>query len=311
MFLAGGGEAEAVSEPIHAQGATPHPYLRKLQRFVRYRVLRRSLLPEDIRTELLSPEIRELAVRDAARVAGRFLTDFYGEKHEDQGEEVLGITRDFFGLYPERPVPSNSGGSGFGNLFWLYLMGRLRQPDLIVESGVWQGQSSWILRRACPMAEFHAFDIDLSRLVYRDESIEFHEHDWAQFDFGDVRDRNTLVFFDDHVDQMRRLEESRERGFRTLLVDDNLPVYHIFRELGGIVPTVDMLFDDALEDGQEIAWLHRNRRHACRVDRAAWNRARATVGRYENFPLIDHDADTAATKARYGGPTKLALVTLL
>lgn len=167
------------------------------------------------------------------------------------------------------------------------------------------------MRQACPLAEMHAFDIDLSRLVYNDESIQYHEHDWSEHDFGNVRDRSTLVFFDDHINQMRRIEESSERGFDTLIFDDNLPVYHIYREIGAIVPTVDMIFDDDLEDGDEIEWLHYNRSHKAYVDLAAWGSARAKVRNYANFPLVDNLAESAATKARFGGHTKIALITLL
>ncbi len=263
------------------------------------------------RNEILTAKIRDLAALDAGRVATRFYRDFYGEKEGFEAERIHRVVAEFFELFARRPIEVNYGGSGFENLFWLYVTGRLLEPELVVESGVWRGQSSWVLRQACPMAEFHAFDIDLSRLAYRDDSIVYHEQDWSTFDFGDVSDRSTLAFFDDHVDQKRRIDECAERGFDTLIFDDNLPVYHIHRETSTIVPTVDMLFDDDLQDGDEIEWLHNDRPFEARVDLAAWRSTRAKVRNYANFPLVDNLAENAATKARYGGHTKTALVTLL
>ncbi len=80
------------------------------------------------------------------------------------------------------PSPENEGGSGFHNLFWLQVVARALAPALVVESGVWKGQGTWALRRAVPRAELHAFDVDLSQLVYRDASVEFHEQDWLDSD---------------------------------------------------------------------------------------------------------------------------------
>ncbi|MBW2420746.1 MAG: hypothetical protein JRH19_19545, partial [Deltaproteobacteria bacterium] len=227
-------------------------YPGRLLRFVRYRILGLPVDPATLHSEMLTPAIRELAIREAARVANRFFADFFGDKYGDKCEgragELDGIVADFFRVFEERPIPSNAGGSGFENLFWLYVTGRLLQPELIVESGVWRGQTSWVLRQACPLAEFHAFDVDLSNRKYSDASIQYHEQDWSGHDFGNLDGRRALAFFDDHVSHMRRIEEARARGFGTLIFDDNLPVYHIFQETDTIVPTVDMLFDDALSD---------------------------------------------------------------
>jgi hypothetical protein len=283
----------------------------RLLRFVRYRVLGLPVDPSSLHSEMLTPAIRELAVQEAARVARRFFADFYGEKREGQTEELDAIVADFFRVFDQRPIPRNAGGSGFENLFWLYVTGRLLEPDLVVEGGVWRGQTSWVLRQACPLAEFHAFDVDLSNRRYSDASIQYHEEDWSSHDFGDLAGRKTLAFFDDHVSQGRRIEEARERGLRTLIFDDNLPVYHIFQETDSIVPTVDMLFDDALSDGDEIEWIHANLPYRARVDLPAWRRTRSMVRSYANFPLVDKLASNFASKARYGGPSKIALVTLL
>ena len=51
-----------------------------------------------------------------------------------------------------------------------------------------------------------------------DRFLDFNELPWNQI----VPDRsNALVFFDDHMDQLRRLEEASSHGFRHVVYDDN------------------------------------------------------------------------------------------
>src|SRR5438128_597929 len=77
----------------------------------------------------------------------------------------------FFACYPGRPVSDNSGGSGYSDCFWLYTGAWLLAPGVIVESGVLKGQTSWLLRQACPAALLYAVDLDLTQRMYRHASI--------------------------------------------------------------------------------------------------------------------------------------------
>ena len=57
----------------------------------------------------------------------------------------------------------------------MVLIARYRNPRLIVESGVWKGQTSWLFRQACPKAEIHSFDIDLKTLEVKSDRVDYHE----------------------------------------------------------------------------------------------------------------------------------------
>ncbi len=39
---------------------------------------------------------------------------------------------------------------------------RALNPEVIVESGVFRGLTTWVMRQACPQAEIFCFDPDLS-----------------------------------------------------------------------------------------------------------------------------------------------------
>ena len=184
---------------------------------------------------------------------------FYAAALGVSHEAVRPAAGEFFRLYPERPIPDNSGGSGFADCFWLYTAARLLDPRLIVENGVYRGQTTWLLRQACPQARLHAIDVDLGSLRFRDPSIHYHQGDWTEVSLADVDPDRALVFFDDHVNQARRLREAHHRGFRTLLFDDDLEAETLHATGLPPVPTIAMVLDDRLEPGERIEWLRHGR----------------------------------------------------
>ena len=161
---------------------------------------------------------------------------------------------EFFSLYSERPVRDNSGGSGFNDSLWLFVVARAFEPALIVESGVHRGHSTWLLRQACPDAELFCYDIDLSRLIYRDPKARYHEGDWMEAPFPALDPGKSLGFFDDHISHALRLRQAHDRGFRQLLFDDNFPAHNLYATGGPPVPTLAMMMDPDLRPGREIVW---------------------------------------------------------
>jgi hypothetical protein len=192
-------------------------------------------------------------------------------------EAVRTATGEFFRLYPGRPVADNSGGSGFADCFWLYTAARLLDPQLVVESGVYRGQTTWLLRQACPQARLHAVDIALEALRFRDPSTHYHQGDWTELALERVDSDRALVFFDDHVSQARRLREAYDRGFRTLLFDDDLEAEALHATGVPPVPTIAMVLDDRLEPGERIEWLRHGRPHHYVVDPAEMFGARGLI----------------------------------
>ena len=109
----------------------------------------------------------------------RRLIDAVADKVRQSAAQVLGYlptgaperagaaVSEFFEIFAGRPVKDNKGGSGFNDGLWIFAFARALEPEVIVESGVHKGHSTWLLRQACPDAEIHSFDVDLSHLVYR------------------------------------------------------------------------------------------------------------------------------------------------
>ena len=83
----------------------------------------------------------------------------------------------------------------------------------------------------------------------------YHERDWMTLDLQAApRMTPALIYFDDHVDQWRRVREAAARGFRYLIFDDSLPSLALHNDGWAAAPTIDMLFEDGLGDGEEIHW---------------------------------------------------------
>lgn len=129
----------------------------------------------------------------------------------------------FAQLYKKRPIKNNGGGMKSVGMFWVWFITKTIQPDLIVESGIWLGQSTWLLERAAPKAKIIAIDINLDRIKYRSPRVSYTSTDFSQLDFGDISTKNTLCFFDDHQNAFNRLKQAKEKGFKHIIFDDNYP----------------------------------------------------------------------------------------
>jgi hypothetical protein len=170
-------------------------------------------------------------------------------------ERLDGLVAQFFDIYDRRPVADNAGGSGVNDSLALFVAASLAAPRLIVESGVHKGHTTWLFRQACPAADIRAFDIDLGRLAWRDPAARYHESDWSEAAIGPVDPAVAFAFFDDHVNQCRRVREAWERGFRLLAFDDNFPADQLYATGVPPVPTLAMLLDPQLAPGMELTWL--------------------------------------------------------
>jgi len=115
-------------------------------------------------------------------------------------------------------------------LLWATL--RNVRPSLVVESGVFNGHTSWLIHKATqewnPVLAFvdpykkgweHSNAPGRKIHDFRGETFK----DFAEIDWNSVQvDRShALVFFDDHMDQLRRLKEAQALGFGHAMFDDN------------------------------------------------------------------------------------------
>lgn len=197
---------------------------------------------------------------------------------------VAPLVRAFLRTYDERPIIDNAGGSRFNSSTWLFVLTRLLAPRLIVESGTHRGHSAWLFRRAAPAARLVTFDISHEALEDRVDDIDYRLGDWSASELRAGEADHALVFFDDHVDQARRVREAWERGFRWLIFDDNLPAQALFATGRPPASTISMLYDPTLRHGEVLTWTRRGRARRFRFDRESADAARRLIARWSILP---------------------------
>lgn len=210
----------------------------------------------------------------------------------------------FLRLYDDRPVRDNKGGSGFNDSLWLFVMAAVLQPRFIVESGVFKGHSTWLLRQACPEAEIHCFDPLPEQRVHHDPRAIYYDSDWMAVELPRLPGDQSLVFLDDHVSHARRLIEAHGRGFRRFLLDDNFPADQLYATGWPPVPTLQMILDPALLDRSEIRWARNGKIYAHNLDHTLINSAKRLIEYSQCLPEL-------APVTRYSQGSGLSFVKLL
>lgn len=206
------------------------------------------------------------------------------------------IVEDFWRLIPTCPVDQRHGGNGFNGALQIYAFARALRPATIVESGVFRGLTTWVLRQAAPEAAIYCFDPVLTRLHYRDPQAAYSTADWSRFDFRGVDFTKLLAFFDDHVSQARRILEARERGIRHLLFDDDVAAHRVHSHGGPAFPTVGMILDGV---DQPVRWLRNGRELRYEPDPAFASSVRAAIATAHAFDDLHRVTGYSPTRLCY------------
>lgn len=137
--------------------------------------------------------------------------------------EIVASIDEFLTIYADRPIKDNQGGMKAPHMFAVWFMTKKLSPDIIVESGIWKGQSTWLLEKACPKAKLMSIDLNLRHRIYISDKAIYSDKDFSEQDWSEITDRS-LVFFDDHQNAYRRLQQCKWFGFRHIIFEDNYPI---------------------------------------------------------------------------------------
>ena len=137
---------------------------------------------------------------------------------------------DFLELYSNKPIDDNTGGMKSPHLFNMYCVLKELNPKLIIESGVWKGQGTWLFEQACPEASIVSFDVNFQNLKYSSDNVQYINNDITSVDWKDVFENNkqftpdnTLLFLDDHINFLERLSFLQHAPFKKIIFEDNYP----------------------------------------------------------------------------------------
>lgn len=139
-------------------------------------------------------------------------------------QAMLDALEEFTKLYAQRPIKDNAGGMKSPHMFLTWYAAKTLNPTTIIESGVWKGQGTWLLRQACPLAKIYCIDPYAAAMEWADVNATYYTRDFSTQPWNGVDKEKTLLFFDDHQDAMERVKQARKLGFKHLLFEDNYPV---------------------------------------------------------------------------------------
>lgn len=133
-------------------------------------------------------------------------------------------------LYKNRPIFDNLGGMKAPHMFWVYFILKKINPSIIIESGIFKGQSTWLIETLCPNSKIISIDPDLSKREFISQKADYRtkdflEHDWLE-ELGDEGCKNTLAFIDDHQNNYLRLKHAYNNKISHIIFEDNYPTTH-------------------------------------------------------------------------------------
>tara|TARA_B100000886_G_C20405912_1_gene484764 strand:+ start:802 stop:1677 length:876 start_codon:yes stop_codon:yes gene_type:complete len=135
-------------------------------------------------------------------------------------KELFRLLKQFDKLYSKRPIKKNIGGMQYPHMFATYCFLKKIKPAHVIESGVYKGQSTWLIEKTLPKAKIFSIDIDLSKLKYKSKKAKYSTIDFSKQNIKQIS-KNSLVFFDDHQNSLDRVLQCKKFGIKHLIYEDN------------------------------------------------------------------------------------------
>ena len=137
-----------------------------------------------------------------------------------QIEEYIKELKIFKEIYKQRPIKFNNHGMMFPHMFATYFILKKVNPSFVIESGVFRGQSTWLIEKTLPNAKILSIDIDLNQREYISKKVEYSDKDFKYQNFSNIP-HDTLIFFDDHVNHYERLKQAKFFNIKNIIFEDN------------------------------------------------------------------------------------------
>ena len=140
-------------------------------------------------------------------------------------DKVIKTMPSFLNLYSKRPIKNNNRGMKIPHAFATWYIIQKIKPQCIIESGVWKGQSTWLLEKTLPNATIFSIDPFLDRRIYKSSKAKYFNTDFnsIQWDKENIDKSKTLLFFDDHQNAVERVKQSKRLDFKHIIFEDNQP----------------------------------------------------------------------------------------
>ena len=126
---------------------------------------------------------------------------------------------------------SNHGGMGAPDIFSFWFILNKYKPKIVIESGVWNGISTQLIRKTLPDCKIICLDPrNIPVNGYKDNNINttyFLDKNFIDFGNLDISNYNSddiLCFFDCHQNAYLRLLQCIKKNINKVFLNDNYPV---------------------------------------------------------------------------------------
>jgi len=139
---------------------------------------------------------------------------------------------DFLEKIYKNDYSNNNGGMASPDMFSLYFALKTTMPKVVIESGVWNGLSTKLIRSTLgpdtiiicldprPIPSNGFTDTNPNTIYYINANFkDFKDLDLTQYNIDDI-----FVFFDCHINAPQRLIQATNKGIKNLFFNDNYPV---------------------------------------------------------------------------------------
>jgi hypothetical protein len=125
----------------------------------------------------------------------------------------------------------NNGGMGAPDLFSLYFVLNKLKPKVVVESGVWNGISTKLIRKVLPESIIICLDPrEIPSGGFKDDNKNTLYYlgnkfiDFKDLNLSNYSEKDILCFFDCHQNAYVRLKQCLEKRISNVFFNDNYPV---------------------------------------------------------------------------------------
>ena len=169
----------------------------------------------------------------------------------------------------QNPIKNNIGGIGYNNSLFLYTFLNYIRPNLTIESGVWQGYTSYLIDSSYSKIINLKFDIDYSKIIYRSKNGIYYNKDITECNLIEYKNKfsNCIAFFDDHVNQYKRFLYASKIGIPFIIFDDDISFSSINSDGWPAFPTINMCINSTkLGNNKSIKWVFQKRVASAKIN---------------------------------------------
>lgn len=266
-------------------------YLLNVFRFINRILNIFNLKVVNFQSTFIKPEQRNSTSKKYINLRNQNLSKYLEDKFLHSLPDLTsGVIREYiteFDLhFTNLPIKNLRGGMGYNNSLLLFILTKHYNPDNIIESGVWRGNTTYFLDKASSeKTQIDCFDINFSNLIYKSNKANYYENDLT-YTKKNYSNKKIFALFDDHTPHYERLLWSIENNISFVVLDDDLSPYNLHSDGLPPVPTGNMIFN-YLSVPKEFEWYHQNNKFEYDIKNLSKIELIQKSFQYNIFPSID------------------------